>query len=373
MRLPRGAPLKHSLILTILTVVMIFVYGGIDYTVEPYSGWDLSSYRKMASEAPGIAKDIGKPFVHRMLGPYVAGLLPLPDPAAFRALTVIVSIVLVLLFHSFLRHQGVNPGLSVITALLFVFNKYWFGFTSWDYFQLNDVLALLFIVAMFWSMLEGRWVVFGSALVLGAATKETSMLMVPALFAYLLEKRSSPRTWGSALIAVLPGVAVFLGVRVLLPVARGTGPVEAFLAYWSKIGSPERVFRLLVNSYLPLSLVPLVAAGATVRFFKTRKYALLLVVLVFASALFGANDERLMAPAFVVVYLLVAVILQDIELSKTALAVIVVAGLASSFHHIFARYPLSDRNVTQVLSLGALAVVTGVVLHRRVASRGRSR
>jgi hypothetical protein len=348
---------------------MIFLYGGIDYTVEPYAGWDLSSYRKMADASPEIARDIGKPFAHRVLGPWVAGLLPLADPAAFRVLAAAASIALVFSFHFFLRYAGLAPHLALATAVLLTFNKYWFGFTSWDYFQVNDVLSLFFMVVMWWSMLEGRWAVFGSALALGALTKETNMLMVPVAFAYLLQTKAPPKTWRTAAIAVLPGAAAFIGLRAALPEEKGLGLFDAFLAHWGKIRSPERLFRLLVASYLPVSLLPLVAVGTTAKFFKARWYALLLAALVFTSALFGANDERLTAPAFIVVYLLAGMIMQDLGFGRRALGVVVAAGFASSLHHIFGRYPLSDRGYTQVLSLGALAAVTCVALYYRLARR----
>jgi hypothetical protein len=364
------------LILIAVTAVMIFLYGGIDYASEPYSGWDLSSYRAMASSSPALARDIGKPFVYRILGPYLAGLLPMSDPVAFRVLSVSVSMLLILAFYCFLRRTGLTSNMSLIAAVLVTFNKHWFGFATWDYFQLNDVLSLLFILAMLWSMLEERWPVFGAALLLGALTKETSMLMVPVLLVYLVEKRAPARTWGRAITAVVPGIAAFAALRVLLPTVKGNAPIEALLAYWGKLRSPERVLRLLVNSYLPFSLVPVVMAVETARFFKERKYALALAALTFFGALFGANDERLMAPAFIVVYALVGVVIQDLALGKRGLMVMIVAGFASSLHHIFARYPLPGRGVTEVLSVGALLVVTSTLAYyrlKRSGLRGRRR
>jgi len=362
--------LKHGMVLAIVTLVMTFLYGEIDYTVEPYTGWDLASYRVMAAASPGIAKDVGKPFAYRLLGPYIAGLLPLRAPVAFRALAIFASLSLVLLFYFFLRYTGISAGLSLITSVLVTFNKWWFGFTVWDYFQVNDVLALCFIVVMVWCMFPGRWFLFGAALVLGAATKESCMLMVPVVFVYLLEKRAPSTTWGKALVSVLPGVLIFFGIRALVPAAKGLGPVDAFLSYSIKFGYPDRLFRLLVNSFVPWSLVPFVFIGMTVRFFGSNKYSVLFMVLVFLSALFAANDERLMAPALVFSYLLVGKILQEIKPDTPLLAALIACGFASSLHHIFARYPLPNRLFTEVLSLGALIAVTLVAL---IARRARSR
>jgi hypothetical protein len=63
--------------------------------------------------------------------------------------------------------------------------------------------------------------------------------------------------------------------------------------------------RLLINSFVPMSLVPLVYWRQTARFALENKFMVVLVVLVFFSTWFSGSSERLMSPASVVFYLLI--------------------------------------------------------------------
>jgi hypothetical protein len=71
----------HILILLAAAAVMIYLYGNIDYTVEPFRDMDLRYYRQMAQASPHLAEGVPPPFAFRLLGPWVVGLLPPVDPA----------------------------------------------------------------------------------------------------------------------------------------------------------------------------------------------------------------------------------------------------------------------------------------------------
>jgi hypothetical protein len=126
------------------TLMMVFLYGRIEYAKKPFSEWDLSSYRAMANSSPQLRANVQRPFAYRLLGPYIVGLLPLPDPLGFYLLTVAVSVLVVLLLYSFLCNMGLSANASAIAAALFSFNKQIFGFNVWDFFQVNDCLSLLY-------------------------------------------------------------------------------------------------------------------------------------------------------------------------------------------------------------------------------------
>lgn len=87
---------KNLAILFIIAIIMVILYGQIDYTAEPFSSWDLAPYRKIALASPGISPTIEQPFAYRLLGPYLVGLLPVPDPIGFYAFAVALSIFLVI-------------------------------------------------------------------------------------------------------------------------------------------------------------------------------------------------------------------------------------------------------------------------------------
>ena len=353
---------------------MLFLYGTIDYTVYPFSHWDLRSYRRMARAAPHLAEDVPRPFAYRILGPYVVGLLPMSESLGFRLLTLVVGFSLIPLFYFLLCERGVSACPAACAVALFVWNKQLFGFAVWNFFQVNDTLSLLCLVLLFWVLWRERWVAFAIVLFLGAFTRETALLMVPTAFVYLLERGRWQEKGRALLLAVIPGVAAFLFLRWLIQPAAGRGLLDAFLLHADKVTSVETWFRLLINPFIPLSLIPLVFVEQTVSFVRQNKHMALFFLLVLAGTLFGGNNERLMAPAFVVFYLLIAEILQgEFQGAKGMLAVILVCGFLSSLHHRTARFPLSQRYLTVILSMGSLGIVTAVGVLVRLRNKDLKR
>ena len=359
--------MKRLTVVVLIAIIMVFLYGQIQYTVAPYKNWDLASYRAMAQAAPGIASDVCQPPAYRLFGPYLAGLLPVADPIAFYALSVFASIVLAVLAFYFFRLVGLSPWTAVITVALFTFNRFWFGLTVWDFFQLNDLLSLIWIVILFIAMLKDRWLLFGVTFFLSVLTRETGLLMIPVVFVYLWENKSLGGKWKTAFGSMLPGIAAFLLVRILVPAPCGKPLFEQLAAHSISILSPEKFLRLAISSYAPFSLLPFVFLGLTVAYFRTRWYALVFVVLVFLSTLFGATfDERLMAPAFVVLYALIGLTIDDRRDQNAYVAVLLLGGFLASLHHSTARFELPGRTWTLALTLGSLALVTTVALFFRL-------
>lgn len=341
-----------------MTILMIVLYGQINYMLEPFAHWDLSSYRKMALASPEINSDIPIPFAYRVLGPYIVGLLPIPDTIGFYIFSIFFSICLSFQFYYLLRYIGLSTTISTVTVALFLFNKYLFGITIWNYFQINDLLSLNFIIIILLSIWRNQWIVFGVMLVLGAITKEISMLMIPVAFLYIMEKKELSTKWKRVVVAIIPALVVYILIRVLIPTTGGYSLLESFLIYSQKVWSPESIFRKLVNSYLPFYFIPFIFFKHTLQFFRTKKYMLLYISLVFFSTFFGSNNERLIAPTFIVFYILIGTILQELNPNKTFLLFLMVIGFLSSFHHVFAKYPLPNINWTYFFTFGTTLVVT---------------
>lgn len=361
----------YAALLLLLAALLMFLYGQIDYTDPFYATTDLYHYRLMAQAAPALPTGVQQPYTYRLLGPYLAGLLPLPDPAAFHFLTILAALVLTLVFFGFLCAHGILPGLAAFTTLLFLLNRHLFGFIIWDYFQVDDALALLFLILLLWALRGDRpmhWTFFGVVLALGALTRETTLLAIPVAFVYLAERRQLAARGNYLIVAILPALTMFLGLRLLIQPAGGLTLFEAFLRSAPKILDPSTLFRLFINPFIPLVFLPLIFFRTTLRFLRDHIYLLVYVLLVFISALFGSNNERLMAPAFIVFYLLVAIILQERLHSeqnrsqRLFLALLLVCTFLSSLNHQWARYPLPSRNLTLFLSLGSLLVASAGAL-----------
>ncbi len=146
---------RNYIVIGLFVLGMAFLYGRIDHTVPPYSSWDLASYLKMAEAAPGLA-DVIQPFAFRLAGPYIAGLLPLSEPNSFYILSIFFTITLTMLFYHFLMERGFEAGHSMFIVLLLIMNKHFIGFSLWNSFQLNDIIALNILLLLFMTMLKGR-------------------------------------------------------------------------------------------------------------------------------------------------------------------------------------------------------------------------
>lgn len=203
--------LVYLLVVGAIAVVMIYLYGQIDYTVEPYAQSDLYHYRLMAGAAPQLAPDVQQPYAFRILGPYLAGILAGQDPWGFRLLTLVVALALGMVYFLFLTSWGIRSAVAAVTTALLLFNKHLFGYVVWDYFQINDLLALLYLVILWWALRRARWLVFAVTLVLGALTRETAADFLCASIFYtspLLKKLRLPRE------AVTPCDGIFVVLSI---------------------------------------------------------------------------------------------------------------------------------------------------------------
>lgn len=361
------------LVLGLVTAAMIFLYGRIDFTSEAFKEWDSLIYIRMAAAVPSLDAGAPRPFAFRLLGPYLTGLLPGPVERSFLVVNVALSLLFVYLLYRLARSLGLRPPFACVATALYVFNKHFFGFTSWNYFHVNDVMMNILLVVMLRSMAERRWIRFAGALALGAATRETAMIMIPVAFLYLAESGLLAREGRRFAAAAAPGLVAFAVIRLLVHPAAGPTLTEAVAAHWAKITSLERMYHVLVNPFVPLSLVPFVFPGRALAFFRGRVHLAVFFVLVAATPFFGHNNERLLNPASLVFYPLIGLILQDcVGRNRGMIGLVLAGGYLSSLHWLVARYPLPSRAATAVLSGGSLAAVTAALaVFRILESRNR--
>lgn len=354
----RSPDFRNAVVLILTTILVMVFFGQVPYTIEPFASLDLKYYSRIAEAAPNIDPEMRQPFAFRLLGPYLVGLLPISEPLGFRLLSVVSAFCLVFLFYYVLRYVGISPFVSLMSVILVILNRYIFGWTVWNFFMVNDFLVLIFIIIMFLAMWKSRWTAFGITLVLGAMTRETAMLMVPVALFYIWEQKELSTKWRKVLLACIPGLLTILLIRLLVPIAEGRSLTEALATHSSKLLEPSSLFRLLVNTFLPFTLIPLLYFRTTIDFFRSRKHLLFFVVLVFGTTLFGSNQERLMVPAFIVFFMLFGTILERVQKKGLTFFVLLTAGFLSSFHYSFGIWQVPDANWTRTLTLGATLFVT---------------
>ena len=353
---------RMVLLLVVVTGIMFYLWGNVNWHIPPADRWDGWHYRTMAEAAPGLSATAAAPFRYRVLGTYTIGLLAGANYiAGFFILNYAALLALVIALYLFLCRVGIRQPVAAFTAALLTMNTHLFGLTSWLTFHTNDSLGLLFLLLSLWAGMDRRWGWFGLTLVLGALSRETWVVGPPAVLVYLWQQGTLRRDGPRWLLAVLPAVVVTVLLRIFLHAeVRGSlEPMQALLRFGPKILQPEFWARQFANSLKPLSFLPLIFLPTTWRWLREQPWMAVLIVLTFFSSLLGSANERLMAPAITAFYWLLAVIIQQHLWShRTAMAVITAATFAATLHYWYARFPLPSRELTFVIGGVAWAAAT---------------
>lgn len=357
---------RYLLALLAVTAVMLFLWGNVNWHIPPADRWDGWHYRTMAEAAPGLSQVAAAPFRYRVLGTYTVGLLFGQNYiTGFFVVNYAALLAVVLLLYFFLCYVGVSRPAAAFSAALLTMNTHLYGLTAWLTFHTNDSLAMLFLLLAVWAMMARRWWLFGLALLLGALSRETWVLAVPTALVFLWERKLLRSDWTKLLLAVLPALVVTVLLRTLLQAdVRGSlEPLQAFMRFAPKIADPEFWARQFANSLKPLSFLPLIFLGTTLRWARGNLFMVTLILFTFMSSLLGSANERLMAPAFVAFYWLLALVIQEnIWPHKTMLAIIALATFVSTLHYWYARFPLPSRELTIAVGAVAWAVVTAAAI-----------
>jgi hypothetical protein len=310
--------------------------------------------------------------------------MPIPDALGFYGFAIVFSLILVGAYFSLLCQLGLSRQSAAIATILLTMNRYFFGFTVWDYFQIDDLISEVLLVLLFTSMIKNNWWIYSILLVLGAITRETVFIIIPTTLFYLWERKKLEKAFWPFLGSVLPGVALFVALRLILkstctnhevglPQSGTAYYFWAFLKYLPQFFQPETLFRRIVNVFIPFSFLPIIFLGETIRFAAQYKHMVIYFCLVFASAFFGGDSERLMAPTFIVFYFFLGTMIENKMIGKrSAIAVICAITFISSLHHQNARFMLPSQRYTLLLSMGSLCLMTVLCTWYRFSQRKKS-
>lgn len=360
----------YLLALLAVTAVMLFLWGNVNWHIPPADRWDGWHYRTMADAAPGLSEVAAAPFRYRVLGTYTVGLLFGANYiAGFFVVNYAALVGVVVLLYFFLGYVGISRPAAAFSAALLTMNTHLFGLTAWLTFHTNDSLAMLFLLLAIWAMMARRWGLWSLALLLGALSRETWVLAAPTALVFLWERKLLRTDLAKMLLAMAPAVLATVLLRTLLraDVVGSLEPLQAFVRFAPKIVDPEFWARQFANSLKPLSFLPLIFLGITLRWARGNLFMVVLILLTFVSSLLGSANERLMAPAFMAFYWLLALIIQEgIWPHKIMLTIIAAAAFLSTLHYWYARFPLPSRELTIAIGGVAWAVVTAAAVVFRV-------
>lgn len=261
------------------------------------------------------------PWGWRVLGPAIAGALPVHAASAFQILTFAALVITAVATYATARVRGFGVGAAAVGVLLFLSLGYAVKFNVFD-FWLADPLAFAFVAVSFLLILLRQDLAFAICLAVGVLSKESVIFTLALYYGFRAERPIDPRVALQTLIVGLPAAAVLVGVRLAIPARNG---IEAYVA---TLPGPIRQNARTLPSYDVVGVLRHTVEGrdwfdttvrtvsafgvtvgllallgvATARRLAVRAAPYLALVLV--QLLFAMNTQRLVVLAFPVVILL---------------------------------------------------------------------
>ncbi len=340
---------RHSLIIFAFTTFTLFLSGSINYSDTQYSNSDLNKYIEMAEASPGLDTNVIRPFVYRIVAPWVAGLLPFSTSTNFYLLNFLALLALSYSFYLFLIEFGVDEKLSLVMTIIFQLNKYFFLFLAWNHFQLSDTLSLALLFYFFILLKRRKFKMLFLLMILGVLIKEYSLMIIPAGFIYLYKDHYEKSSLIYYSIISVLSILVFILVRVVIVSESGESLFAQYITeaiYYSK---PEMLAKRFIIPFTPFGLLPVIFLKDLIMFFREHKYFFIYALTITILSFFG-EPERLIEPLAAVYYLFVAIIIKQYVLKKSnnifnnkTILILVGVTFLTSFYHLWGIITLPDQ------------------------------
>jgi len=267
---------------------------------------------------------------------------------AYRLLTDLAAAACALALYLLLIAFGNPAAAAGITVILWLLNKYLAGFEIWNFYQLNDLLALLGILVGLLAFERKRWFLLAVAFLAGILAREAPILLLPGFAIAAWMRKFGRREWIALGAALLPGLLAAGWMRAHYRLPAEAGYLGLLRIYGVKWFSPETPARFFVNAWIPVAFLPWVFFRDTREFLGRRPDLLALGAGTLFAASLGGDMERLLLPAIPLVYAVVAHLLAHHPRLAPGLVVCAVVSLP---HHMFGLWTLPNRNGTLCFSL----------------------
>ncbi len=346
---------QYYFYLLIATVTAILLASKIDYTLPQYAGIDLFKYRGMAISAPGLNFEIPHPYVYRIFAPWLAGILPFDIDVSFYILNLIGLVILSFVFFEFILSFGIGYKPAFFSTVAFLFNRYFFQFLAFDYFQLSDTISFFLFILSYLLLTKKKYLWIGIVMVTGVLTKEVALLIIPVGYVYLFEKGGGKRDYINFSVVSILAIALFILIRTVIHIETDENYLTQIEYGVTNFFKPMAFIKRFVIAFTPFSVLPFLFFSELVELFK--KYFYLLVWLVFAvlSSLFGNDYERLMMPAAPVFFLFLAVVFdiyffngKTSTLKNILLFTVVIISLLGSLYHLWGIIRFADSEISLI-------------------------
>jgi hypothetical protein len=203
-------------------------------------------YRWMAEHAVGSFHVA--PWCWRLLGPAIAGALPLPTATAFQIVTFVSLLVAGVATYATARVLGFGTMLSAVGVLMFLSLGYAVKFNVFD-FWLADPLAFAFVAVASLLIVLRHDLGFAICIAVGVLAKESVIFTLALYYGFRAERPIDLKVAIRTIAVALPAIAVLVGVRVAIPAQNGDA------TYLATLPTPIRSNARTVPSYDVVTLI----------------------------------------------------------------------------------------------------------------------
>ena len=341
------------IILALLCIIAILQAGTIDLHTDKTFAADQQYYRAIADAAPDIDKTVLTPFGYRLLGPWLAGILPFNQQTSFFLLNAVALFLLTFLLFHFINNIIGHDLVSYIMTAGFLFNRYFFQFLAFNPYQINDTISLVLVLASFRAVQKKQSLLLALLLAVTSLSREIWVLVFPYSFMLAFKDRASFRQWAGMLAAFLPAFLIFLFLRWYFA-SDWTGQYqEQFGSGIERFFTPEGLTKRFFMAFVPAVFLPLLFWKRTLQFFRQHPEWGTFALVALVSGFFGNDHERLMLPIAPLFFALCGYgLLPLIPGQEQRIKIIVgVLFFFGSFHHIWGLFRFPSREVTFIVSL----------------------
>lgn len=350
---------KYLYLLTFLCLLQIFLTGQADLSNYDPSH-DVISYRKMAIAFPSIDYSVGKPFAHRLLAPWLVGFFFNDVDLGFTLFNTLFSTIFILTLFYFLQQNRISERIAFFITAVFIFNRYFIPGFAYEPYRFADVLSNLMLLLSLIFIVKRKYLLVLILSVVGILARENAIAIIPVGLAFILLNNQKKGLLKFVFVSATL-IAVFITIRVLIPVEQGISLTQAFTENWTKIFSFEAIAKQFFLAFNPLFLIPFFSYKEFFAFNKNNHHWLVLLIFVIFASLFGGDKERLMFAYAPIYYLFMAVIFQKLEdalkiETTTFIAILVICWIAN-LHHIWGLIKLPSREISL-----AFAIAGGIIM-----------
>lgn len=347
---------KYLIFILLFTEILILLTNKIDYLNPIYSNADFNKYIKMAEASPQLTNEIIRPFVYRIIVPWIVGQLPLSTINGFYLINNFALFFLAVSVFIFLLDFNVEIKIAFILTITFQLNRYFFLYNTWNYFQTCDVISLGILFISFILLKRKNWLMLFLIFPLSVLVKEYVLMFIPAGFIYLFIKKESLKNFFIYSILSITSIAIYFLIRKLIISEGGESLYTQYTTQVIYFSKPDLLIKRFIVPFTPFGLIPIIFIKETIKFFKKYIYLIIYTLTVIVLSFFG-EPERLMSPLSIVILLYLSEIFTNIfDLSlkinyyRIFLITFFTIVFIASFYHIWGIIKLPTKELSMIFT-----------------------